>query len=133
MSQEFSTTIEVRFADLDLYGHVNNVTFFTYLETARVKLFEGFFNKATADGILLVVARAECDYRLPILLDDPVIVAARVEKLGTSSFELGYRLHDGADRTFAMAKTTLVLVSATTGKVVPMPEWVRREFGEAVN
>ena len=133
MSQEFSTTIEVRFADLDLYGHVNNVTFFTYLETARVKLFEDFFQRATADGILLVVARAECDYRLPILLHDPVVVTAKVEKLGTSSFELGYRLHDGSNRTFALAKTTLVSVAATTGKVMPLPEWVRGIFGEAVN
>jgi acyl-CoA thioesterase FadM len=37
-SNDFSTDVEVRFVDLDAYGHVNSATYFTYLETARTKL-----------------------------------------------------------------------------------------------
>ena len=47
MAQTYSTTIELRFSDLDLYGHVNSVVYFTYLETARVKLFKDFFKELT--------------------------------------------------------------------------------------
>ena len=42
MPQTFSIPIESRFSDLDAYGHVNNAVYFTYLETARVKLFSDY-------------------------------------------------------------------------------------------
>lgn len=125
MSERFSTSIEVRFADLDLYGHVNSVTFFTYLETARVKLFRDFYQEISRGGLLLVVARAECDYRQPILLHDPVVVGVWVSRVGTSSFDLAYKIHDGGSRVFATAKTTLVTCAAASQSAVPLPEWVR--------
>lgn len=121
----YSLPIDVRFSDLDLYGHVNSVTFFAYLETARVKLFQDFFQSATEAGLLLVVARAECDYRLPILLHDPVVVTIQVPRIGTSSFDLAYRVHDGQERVYATAKTTLVAYSAANQRAVPIPEWAR--------
>ena len=43
MAQTFSTPVEQRFSDLDLYGHVNSSVYFTYLEAARVRLFMDFF------------------------------------------------------------------------------------------
>ena len=66
MSQSFTTPIELRFSDLDLYGHVNSVVYFSYLETARVKLFAAPFQELTEQQIFMLVARAECDYRLPV-------------------------------------------------------------------
>ena len=47
MPHTYSTPIELRFSDLDLYGHVNSVIYFTYLETARVKLFAELFTDLT--------------------------------------------------------------------------------------
>lgn len=125
MPEMFSTSIEVRFADLDLYGHVNNVAFFTYLETARVKLFQDFFREVSGEGLLLVVARAECDYKHPILLHDPVVVTLWVARVGRSSFDLAYRIHDGGGRTFATARTTLVAFAAAAQSVIPLPDRVR--------
>lgn len=125
MSLIYSTPIEVRFSDLDLYGHVNSVTFFTFLETARVKLFQDFFRESSRQGVLLVVARAECDYKLPILLQDPVVVTIQIVRTGTSSFDLAYRVHDGSTRVYATAKTTLVTCAAATQTTIPLPDWVR--------
>jgi acyl-CoA thioester hydrolase len=122
MAKRFSTSIELRFADLDLYGHVNNVAYFTLLETARVKLFSKVFQELTDQGILLVVGRAECDYKNPILLHDQVMVSAWVSRVGNSSFDLGYQVHDGADRTFAVAKTTLVCFDKGKKAPIAVPE-----------
>lgn len=124
MAQTFSTPIEIRFSDLDLYGHVNSVTYFTYLETARVKLFKDFFRELTKRHIFTLVAHAECDYKLPLLFGDNLIVDVVVSRIGTSSFDLDYRLHDGTDKTYATARTTLVCFDNEKKVTVPVPECI---------
>ena len=122
MAKRFSTSIELRFADLDLYGHVNNVTYFTYLETARVKLFSKAFQELTDQGILMLVGRAECDYRSPILLHDDVKVSVWVSRLGKSSFDLDYEIHDNANKMFATARTTMVCFDKERKAPIAVPE-----------
>jgi acyl-CoA thioester hydrolase len=125
MAKRFTTSIELRFSDLDLYGHVNNVAYFTLLEAARVKLFSKVFMELTGQGILLVVGRAECDYKNPILLHDQVMVSVWVSRVGNASFDLDYQVHDGADRTFAIAKTTLVCFDNMKKAPTAVPELLR--------
>ncbi len=125
MPRTFSTNIELRFSDLDLYGHVNSVVYFTYLETARVKLFKDFFKELTDKQIFTLVARAECDYKLPILFSDELIVSVVVTRIGTSSFDLEYKLHDGREKAYAVARTTLVCFDNLKKVSVPVPECIR--------
>jgi len=122
MAQIHSTSIELRFSDLDAYGHVNSAVYFTYLETARVKLFSGFFKEATKQGVFTVVARAECDYKAPILLGDEVMVSLWIAKTGRSSFDLEYRIDDGKGTIYATARTTMVCFDNVNKTTVPIPE-----------
>jgi acyl-CoA thioester hydrolase len=125
MAPPFLCTIEVRFSDLDLYGHVNNVTFFAYLETARVKMFENFFKEMTEKGTYLLVAHAECDYLEPILLGDRVNISAVISRVGTTSFDIDYRIFNDDEKTYATARTVMVCFD-TIGKVaVPVPACIR--------
>lgn len=120
-----STEIEVRFADLDAYGHVNNAIFFTYLETARVKLFQKRFADLMKSGLLFLVVEANCRYQRPIELNDRVLVDIWTEKLGRSSFTLGYSLHDGQGHEFATARTVMVCYDATAARTKSLPEDMR--------
>jgi acyl-CoA thioester hydrolase len=122
MAQTYSTPIELRFSDLDAYGHVNSALYFTYLETARVKLFHDFFREVSEQGVFTVVARAECDFKIPILLHDEVIVTLWVAKTGRSSFDLEYRLHDSQERVYATARTTMVCFDSINNVTVAIPE-----------
>ena len=125
MAKTYTTTIELRFSDLDAYGHVNSAVYFTYLETARVKLFSDFFREVSERGIFTVVARAECDFKTPILLYDRVMITARVARIGGSSFDLEYRLHDDKDTTYATARTTMVCFDNANKVTVPVPDSIR--------
>lgn len=125
MAREYSTGIEVRFSDLDAYGHVNSAVYLTYLETARVKLFSEFFSELSEQGIFTVVARAECDFKTPILLYDQVVVTLWMARLGTSSFDVEYRLHDGKETTFATARTTMVCFDNVNKRSVPLPDKIK--------
>ncbi|MSN27271.1 MAG: acyl-CoA thioesterase [Geobacter sp.] len=122
MAQIYSTPIELRFSDLDAYGHVNSALYFTYLETARVKLFSDFFREVSEQGIFTVVARAECDFKIPIMLHDELIVTLWVAKTGRSSFDLEYRLHDSQEKVYATARTTMVCFDSINNMAVPIPE-----------
>ncbi len=122
MPDTFSTDIEVRFSDLDAYGHVNNAVFFTFLETARTKLLLDRFLECQSNGLLFLVARAECDYKRPIELSDRVVVLMSLSRVGNSSFDIDYTLHNGDGTVFAEAKTVMVCYDQKLGKTVRVPE-----------
>lgn len=124
-----STEIEVRFADLDAYGHVNNAIFFTYLETARIKLFRERFAEMMQSGLLFLVVEASCRYRRPIELSDRVHIDISTEDLGRSSFTLSYLLHDDHGKQFAEARTVMVCFDQERGKTVSLPDDFRSALG----
>ena len=125
---QFNTPIEIRFADLDAYGHVNNALFFTFLETARVKLFQQHFGAFLGSELMFLVVRAECDYRLPIELTDQLQVAISIDQVRHSSFNFGYRMHNGAGKTFAEAKTVMVCYDPKIKKPVAIPPEIKTVF-----
>ncbi len=125
MAQTFRTEIEVRFSDFDLYGHVNSVVYFNYCETARVKVLKDVLKELADSNVHIVVAHAECDYRMPILFGEKLMVHSHVSKMGKSSFDLEYRLNDGVQKTYAVARTTMVCFNSVRKMSVPVPEIVR--------
>lgn len=125
---EYTVPIEIRFADLDAYGHVNNAVFFTYLEHARVKMFQEYFGAFLESSLLFLVVRAECDYKAPITLNDQLLITLTVEKLRHSSFTFNYLLHNGDGRHFATARTVMVGYDPQTEKPVALPAEIRQTF-----
>ncbi|MBE0501656.1 MAG: acyl-CoA thioesterase [Desulfuromonadales bacterium] len=121
-NNKFSVPVELRFADLDAYGHVNNAIYFTLLETARTKLFYEKFIEFMAQSLLFLVVKAECEYKLPIELKDKVIVTLEMARVGHSSFDIEYLLHNGDDKIFARAKTVMVCYDGKLKRTVRIPQ-----------
>jgi acyl-CoA thioester hydrolase len=98
--------IEIRWNDLDPYGHVNHAVFLTYLEEVRDEWLTGLVGD---DALGYVVARVEIDYRRELTQrDDRVIARIRLDSLGTSSVRTLEELVVGDGETAAEAKTVLV-------------------------
>jgi len=127
----YETCIEIRFADLDAYGHVNNAVIFSYLETARVKMFQERFGDILHGGLLFLVARAECDYRQPIELHDSVRIGISLEQLGRSSFTQQYHVHNGGGKLFAEAKTVMVCFDPQRKQPAAVPGEFKLAFGQS--
>jgi acyl-CoA thioester hydrolase len=111
----FSHPIEVRFSDLDAMGHVNNAVVVSYMEQARYQWWRSFLGgrKFQEEGFL--IARAEVDYRMPILLGDEVSVELHCTRVGNSSFELSYRITKGlGGELFVEGKTVQVMLDFAT-------------------
>ena len=125
---EYTVPIEIRFADLDAYGHVNNALYLTYLETARIRLFREQFGEFLENRLMFLVVRAECDYRRPIRLQDTLHVTISAEQVKRSSFIFCYRLHDAAGTTFAEAKTCMACYDPDREKPTALPAPMRNFF-----
>ena len=98
--------IEIRWRDLDPYGHVNHAVFLTYLEEVRD---EWLMTVVGDDALGYVVARVEIDYRRELTQkDDRVVARIELDSLGTSSVRTVEALHVKGGDLAAEAKAVLV-------------------------
>lgn len=121
------TRIEVRFRDIDAFGHVNNAVFFSYLEQARIRYLLDALEEPRFDGLPLILARVELDYRAPMLFGEPVEIGTRVDWIGRSSFGMSHELL-AADHLAAEASTVLVSYDYERSRPMPVPDDWRRRF-----
>ncbi|UGT45840.1 acyl-CoA thioesterase [Nocardia yamanashiensis] len=118
-----------RWADNDHYGHVNNVTYYSYFDTA----VNAFLIHASGTDIrdlpaIGVVAQTSCKFVGSVSFPDQLRVGIRVARLGNSSisYELAIFRLDGVDLELAATGTFVhVYVDETTRKPVPIPDVIR--------
>lgn len=127
----FSITLPVRFSDLDAFGHVNNATFLTYLEEARlaywVNLFSLDYTNITSLGLIL--ADAKLSYKSPANLGECMRVWTRVASFGTKSFTIEYRIEEEqTGRLVVEGSTVVVMFDYAVKKSIPVPEHIKNRI-----
>jgi acyl-CoA thioester hydrolase len=89
--KEFSCTVEVRWADSDRLGHVNNTKFIEYMQEARIK----FFRSATFERLPVVVRKTDVEFLRPVKDESgPLTITVTVLRLGTTSYTLRHTVTD---------------------------------------
>ena len=116
--------VHVRFSDVDVYGHVNNVKYFEYFQEARIQLMVSQGRELGA-GYHLVVAQTDVDYRRPILFRaEPYDCRTWVSRIGGTSVVFESVVRDG-DEVLARAKVVGVCIDNESGRPAPVPEEFR--------
>jgi acyl-CoA thioester hydrolase len=126
------TSLQVRFRDIDAFGHVNNAVFFSYVELARIEyLLEVLRPETPFDRMPLILARVELDYRSPVLFGETVVVESKVDRIGRSSFDMRHRMTAGdAGRLVGDVHTVLVTYDYAAARPMPVPDEWRRRIGD---
>ncbi len=102
-----STKIKVRFSDLDAMQHVNNATYLSYLEEARLSYFNDIFNTQINNlDFEAIIGRIEIDYLIPIMFGDEVEVFTRTVKLGNKSIDVEHIIAIKKGNEFVKAATS---------------------------
>ena len=102
------TQITVRFSDLDAMQHVNNATYLTYLEEARIDYFNSLFNRRKESlDFEAVIGRIEINYIHPIVLGDELEVFTRVSKFGNKSVDVEHIIAICKNSKFVKAATAV--------------------------
>ena len=127
----YEKRIEIRWRDMDAYGHVNNAVYLTYLEEAR----DEWLSK-TVEGIGepwdFVLARVEVDYRRELTQDDVAVVArCRLDEIGTASVRTVEELRKLDGELAAEARAVVVARNRDSGRSRPLADAERAAF-EAV-
>ena len=119
-SVEHSKEIEIRWRDLDVYGHVNHVVFLTYLEECRDEWL-GLVLGDPGEIWNYVVVRVAIDYRRELSQADDIIVAhCRLQGIGTSSVRTAERILTRQGVLAVEAEAVLVARDQETGRSRPL-------------
>lgn len=124
-----SIPIQIRWSDIDGYGHVNNAAMLTLLEEARIATFwnadlpdgsasptQTLSGGPSADSFTLV-ARQEVEYLAPLPFSQrPVRVDLWIAKIGGASLEVDYEVFSPDGVRCAVAATSIVMVDAASGR-----------------
>jgi acyl-CoA thioester hydrolase len=118
---------EVTFRDLDVFGHVNNAVYLTYIENARIGYMRDVLGVESPEDLLVIVAKVNIDFRSRASLGEVLEIGARVSRIGTKSFDLDHEVRGPDARLVAVASTTLVTFDYRGDTTMPVPDlWRER-------
>jgi acyl-CoA thioester hydrolase len=119
--------LTTRWMDNDIYGHVNNVVYYSWIDSAvnRFLLENGLLDLAASPAVG-IVAETGCRYFAPIAFPDDVTVGIRVAKLGRSSVQYGAGIFSGSEQAAAAEGHFVhVYVDRASMRPVAIPGMVR--------
>jgi acyl-CoA thioester hydrolase len=119
--------ISTRWSDNDIYGHVNNVTYYSYFDTVanRYLIEEGGMD--ISDGTIVgYVVNSGCEYHAPITYPETVAAGVRVDRLGNSSVQYGIAIfREGEEQAAAHGHFVHVFVERAEHRSVSIPQNLR--------
>lgn len=124
--------ITTRWHDNDIYGHVNNVTYYSYFDTvANTYLISAGGLDIQQGDVVGFVVNSGCNYFAPIAFPDMLEGGLRVNKLGKSSVEYGLAIFKaGENIAVAEGHFVHVFVERATNKPVAIPEQIREALAQ---
>jgi len=128
LEKPFTWTIRVYYEDTDTCGIVYYANYLKFFERARTEWLRsvGFEQQKMADelGLRFVIARVECDFKLPAKLDDAIDLDVRVARLGNASMVFDQSAKRGS-AVLATARVRVGCIESNTLTPAPLPQALR--------
>ena len=125
--------VPVAWGEMDAFGHVNNIVYFRYFESARIAYLDaiGFRGDAASGGIGPILASTHCRFRRPLAYPETVRVGARTTEVDQDRFTMEYRIVSDSDGEVAAEGGGVIVAYdyVNTGKTT-LPEAVRARIRE---
>ncbi|HAD70178.1 MAG TPA: thioesterase [Acinetobacter radioresistens] len=117
----------VAWGDMDAFGHVNNVIYYRYIESARICYLDSL-NIFKLD-INTVVASSQCKYLKPVFYPDQLKIGVRVEEIRNSAFRMNYLIWSSAQQqNVALGEAVIVCVDKENMQKTLIPEIIREKI-----
>lgn len=129
----FRMPLSLRWRDLDAFNHVNNATFMTYLEEARIRWFDSLGSDWVTEAFAPLLAAVQMNYRQPIAYPADIVVELACERVGNTSLTIGHRIvADGGDAAageptvHADGNVVIVWIDRVSGRPTALPDLIRK-------
>lgn len=127
------THIPVAWGEMDSFGHINNVYYFRYFESARMTYFEqaGFMEHMQTSGIGPILASAQCRFRVPLAYPDTVSVGMRVHTIESDRFVMDCRVvSNKLEKVAAEGSSVVVMYDYRQNTKALLPDSLRQRMEE---
>lgn len=120
--------LPVQWGEMDELGHVNNVIYIRYFESARIEYFteSGIWTEFRRHGIAVVMGKVECNFLRPIVFPDNIDAAARIKSIGNSSLLVEQAVYSDKLGLCASGDAVVVCIDPKTGRKANMPEELKQ-------
>ena len=126
---EHQSFIRTRFCESDALGHINNVSFFIYLEQARVDFFMDTQILGNLEEWSFVAASAHCDFKKQAYVNQNLVVKTWVSHIGRTSLKLKHQILDQQNEDLvAEGEVVLVSYNVTEQKTEPLSEQMKEKL-----
>ena len=116
----------VAWGDMHAFGHVNNVLYYRYMESARIRYMDEL--NIFQHDVYTVVASNQCKYIRPVFYPDQLKIGARVEEMRNSALRMSYLLWSEQQQAIvALGEAVMVCVDKENMLKLPIPEIIRQK------
>lgn len=117
-------TQDIAWGDMDAFGHVNNVMYYRYMESARIAYLQRL--NLLSQDFNTVIASSHCQYLQAVVYPDQLKIGVRVEELRNSAFRMHYLLWSEAQqKMIAQGEAVVVCVDKINMAKVSIPEQIK--------
>ncbi|HCS21712.1 MAG TPA: acyl-CoA thioesterase [Bacteroidetes bacterium] len=126
MSEHFfpvKLPLRIDWSELDYFGHVNNVSFFKYIQAARVNYWDqiGLTQSHRETNIGPMLASCHCDFKKPLFYPGNITIQSRVDYIKNTSFSICHQILNEEGEVAAEARDVMVMFDFNTNAKTPFP------------
>ena len=118
---------KVAWGDMDAFGHLNNVIYYRYMESARIFYFDQL--NVFAEDVLTVISTNQCKYLKPVFYPDVLLIGVKIIEMRNSAFRMHYYLFSqNQNENVAEGDAVVVIVDKKEMKKALIPEGLRKKI-----
>lgn len=130
--QEFYVKLQLRidWSEMDYFKHVNNVSFFKYIQSARVNYWDqvGINQIHHETNIGPILASSKCDFKKPLFYPGNVTILSRVNYIKNTSFGIFHQLLDDNNTIVAEAQDVIVMYDFNINEKIQIPSDLKEKI-----
>ncbi|WP_042355468.1 acyl-CoA thioesterase [Bacillus rubiinfantis] len=124
---EHEIQVIARFSETDALGHINNTSYFIYLEEARIRFLEMLGFDLNGQNFSFILASAKCDYISQGFFNQQLRITTYVTKIGTKSFQLEHDIiNKDTNQLIAHGQVVMVYFDFEKQQSKPLPELMKQ-------
>ena len=131
MKQQFQVKLNLRidWSELDYFGHVNNVSFYKYIQASRVNYWDeiGLTKSHLDTKIGPILASCQCDFKQPLFYPGEITVQARTEFIKATSFGFHHQILNENGEIAAEGRDVMVMYDFNTNQKMNFPETLKQK------